>query len=258
MEMIVNENDIRRIIREFLSEGKGSKESKDSSKPKKKDKSFVEGEDSLWLCWTRKEKDPRAESGTLAWREDVMKKVWRDRGLSETSEQAESVRDAAEKYLANNRYDSLFNAETDEVFSEKMSRILKAIAVVESRMNPRVNKGYGRGLMQLTQDAIDQVKIIRDKATKRNNTKINPLSPDQAVKGAAVYIRWLVPRPSVARGGLEGLLTAYNSGPYAEVKIDPFYSNKVMAMMDLMDIFESQKSLGDGQFDGLRTDLFKA
>jgi hypothetical protein len=60
----------------------------------------------------------------------------------------------------------------------------------------------------------------------------------------------------VKGGGMAELLFAYNSGPYAEGKVDPMYANKVMAMIDLLIIFESQESAGN-QFAGLKTGLFK-
>lgn len=248
-EMIIRESDIRSIVKKILREK--SLENVGSEKSKK-DKSFVSPADPAWVCWARQKNDTRGKVGTLAWREDVMNRVWQANGLPADSEEAESVREAAEHYLANNKYDTMFSAEAGYVFDISMPKFLKGIAIVESRMNSTIARGYGKGLMQLTPKAIDQVKILMDKETKKSNQKIDPLSPSSAIPGAAKYVRWLLGRPSVKNPS--DALFAYNNGPYTKTKQDPLYANKIMAMIDLIIIYNAQDKGGE-QFKGLRKDL---
>lgn len=247
--MIIRESEIRSIVKSLLREK--NLEGTESQKPTK-DKSFVAPADPSWVCWARQKGDARAKAGTLAWREDVMNRVWAANGLSADSKEAESVREAAEHYLANNRYDNLFSAEQGYVFDISMQRFLKGIAIVESRMNSTIAKGYGKGLMQLTPTAIDQIKMLMDKETKKSNPKVDPLNPSSAIPGAAIYIRWLTGRPAV-KDAMSALF-AYNNGPYTKTKQDPLYANKIMAVIDLMIIYDAQDNTGD-QFKGLRKDL---
>jgi hypothetical protein len=252
------------LIREFVEaviEAAPAGASGQTKKPISKVFSPVpEGKD--WICWTRKETDDRAQAGTLAWSEDFLNSILQGFGL--TGKAYESVRQKAENFLANTRFDAIFNAAGDQQIKGEMplNKLLKAIAISESQMLPTAGDGGGAGLMQLTPPALEQIKQLTGR-------EIDPRDPKQSIEGAATYIKWLDKRPSLSN--LVDLMNAYNTGLGIVGKIkagvtkkdgqpyrlnDPDYTKKIGALYQLMRAFEIEQSDAEpDQFAGLKTDL---
>ncbi len=106
-------------------------------------------------------------------------------------------------------YDPLFRAAGDQ--NGLPAELLKALAVAESRMNPRaVSHAGAQGLMQLMP------------ATARHLGVRDSFAPEQAVPGGAAYLA-----DQVARfGSFELALAAYNAGPNAVARANGIPRNK--------------------------------
>lgn len=128
-------------------------------------------------------------------------------------------------------YDARFLAAASE--NGVPAELLKAMAVVESRMNPQATSPAGaQGLMQLMP------------ATARKLGVTDPFDPEQSIAGGAAFVADLLAR----FGNTDLAVAAYNAGPGAVQKhggIPPFAETQtyVQRVLGLYALFRDTRPL---------------